>query len=76
MPIYEYHCEGCDADFEQLVRTTSAKARATCPDCGGHKARRKLSLFGMSSSSSSPATRSGGSSCGSCRATSCAGCRK
>jgi putative FmdB family regulatory protein len=32
MPIYEYHCEPCDHDFETLVRSSSDVPR--CPKCG------------------------------------------
>ena len=78
MPIYEYHCEQCDADFEQLVRSPSPKPTATCPGCGGSHVRRKLSLFGMSGSGAGPegAARTSRSACATCRASSCAGCRK
>jgi putative FmdB family regulatory protein len=31
MPIYEYHCPACDAQFEMLVRSTTIPA---CPQCG------------------------------------------
>jgi len=77
MPIYEFHCETCEADFELLVRSMGAKPKARCPECGGRKARRKLSLFGMSTSrDGGGAARSSRSGCASCRASSCAGCRK
>ncbi len=31
MPIFEYHCTACDAEFETLVRATTVPA---CPQCG------------------------------------------
>jgi putative FmdB family regulatory protein len=31
MPIYEYHCTACDAEFELLVRSSTVP---TCPQCG------------------------------------------
>ncbi|MFQ6034545.1 MAG: zinc ribbon domain-containing protein [Sedimentisphaerales bacterium] len=97
MPIYEYRCQQCDADFELLVRSSRDKVK--CPKCAGWRVRRKLSVFAMSPARSagiSPATMSQGlprhsdggvkrqnhgqplgpSSCTSCRATSCVGCRK
>ena len=74
MPIYEYHCQHCDADFERLVRSPSEKVR--CPECSAGRVRRKLSVFGMSSKGSGAGGTSSRSSCASCRATSCAGCRK
>lgn len=79
MPIYEFHCEKCDADFEQLFRTMDAQAKAHCPECGGTRTRRKLSLFGMSVASSrgaEPARSAGRSGCSSCARSSCAGCHR
>ena len=31
MPIHDYHCPACGADFEQLVRSSTVPA---CPHCG------------------------------------------
>jgi len=31
MPIYEYHCPACEADFELLVRSDTVPR---CPQCG------------------------------------------
>jgi putative FmdB family regulatory protein len=31
MPIYDYHCNQCQQDFELLVRASSTP---TCPHCG------------------------------------------
>jgi len=77
MPIYEFHCEKCGSDFEQLFPSSTARASAPCAKCGARKTRRKLSLFGMSSGSRSSEPRSSTrSSCASCSASSCAGCRK
>lgn len=73
MPIYEYHCGGCDRKFETLVR--NPKASVSCPECGSKKVKRLLSLF-CAHTASSPAGRGGGScegcrpgpgGCGSCR---------
>ncbi|MGH7703888.1 MAG: FmdB family zinc ribbon protein [Gemmatimonadales bacterium] len=40
MPIYEYRCTGCGADFELLVRSGT---RVTCPTCRTSKVERLLS---------------------------------
>jgi putative FmdB family regulatory protein len=48
VPIYEFHCQQCDGDFEQLVRTTSGRPAVKCPECASRKVSRKLSLFGVS----------------------------
>ncbi|HPD15465.1 MAG TPA: zinc ribbon domain-containing protein [Planctomycetota bacterium] len=80
MPIYEFHCDRCDAEFEQLFRSMESAPRATCPSCGGSRTHRKLSLFGMSTGGrreSAPEARpSGRSGCSSCVRSSCAGCRR
>jgi putative FmdB family regulatory protein len=34
MPIYEYKCQNCEKDFEELQRIT-APPLASCPFCGG-----------------------------------------
>jgi len=31
MPLYDYHCSACQADFELLVRSSTVP---TCPHCG------------------------------------------
>jgi len=76
MPIYEFHCEKCGRDFDQLFRTADVPRAVGCPRCGGKKTRRKLSLFGMKSSGGRSDGAVRRSSCGSCHASSCAGCRK
>lgn len=73
MPMYEYRCHACAADFEELVRTDDEQV--DCPECGSPEVTRKLSVFGYRSSGSSrPATSSGGSSCGSCSSGNCGSC--
>lgn len=41
MPIFDFHCTDCGADFEALVRNNST---AKCPKCGSEKLERLLSL--------------------------------
>ena len=42
MPIYEYVCMKCESHFEELVRNGE---EPSCPDCGGEKVSRQLSVF-------------------------------
>ncbi|MDX2111087.1 MAG: zinc ribbon domain-containing protein [Verrucomicrobiota bacterium] len=42
MPIYEYHCESCEHDFELLVNASSTPE---CPDCHSKKLSKKFSTF-------------------------------
>lgn len=52
MPLYEYHCEKCDSEFELLMR---AGERATCPSCGSVKLEKLISVPAASSGSPSSA---------------------
>ncbi len=73
MPIYEYHCDACGADFEKLV--FGAKPAVTCEKCGSGRTEKRLSRFGMGRSSNGPSSPASGSGCGSCSSSSCAGCK-
>jgi putative FmdB family regulatory protein len=76
MPIYEYICSECGADFELLRSLSEADKGADCPHC--HKpAQRKLSTFACFSTTSAgvPTRIAGtGSSCDSCSSTDCSTC--
>ena len=41
MPLYEYHCGGCQTDVELLIR---GDERPTCPSCGGKELEKLLSV--------------------------------
>ena len=75
MPLYEYVCEKCQAKFELLRSFSRCDESVDCPVCQAPGARRKLSRGatfvkgGMGSSEGG-----GGNGCGSCGASSCAGC--
>ena len=45
MPIYEYVCEECGAEFSELRQSAYRGAPADCPECGG-EAEVKLSVPG------------------------------
>jgi putative FmdB family regulatory protein len=64
MPIYEFHCEKCDADSEILIRSSDWKG-TKCPHCGSEKISKKFSTFASSGAEkSAPAKKSGGHGCG------------
>ena len=42
MPIYEYVCEDCKNNFEELVRGNDDPTN--CPACGSSAIRRKISM--------------------------------
>jgi putative FmdB family regulatory protein len=74
MPIYEYHCETCEKDFEQLV--FGKEEPDCCPACNGKNVCRLMSACGFVSKGGGGQTVSSaaGSSCSECAATSCASC--
>jgi putative FmdB family regulatory protein len=49
MPIYEYHCQRCSSEFELLVRSDE---QPSCPECGGRKLEKLLSVPAAHSASS------------------------
>ncbi|MBI9076762.1 MAG: zinc ribbon domain-containing protein [Desulfatibacillum sp.] len=75
MPIYEFHCNKCDKNFEQLLMGSDKPA---CPKCSSEDVGRLLSACGFVSKGSSgqTETRSAGvaSSCAGCSSTSCSSC--
>jgi putative FmdB family regulatory protein len=75
MPVYEYHCNACGADFEKLVFGSATEI--SCDKCGSTNTDKLLSRFGMGrSSNASSAGDSGGTSgCGGCSSSSCADCK-
>jgi putative FmdB family regulatory protein len=40
MPLYDFHCPQCSADFELLMRSSDTPA---CPTCGSHAVNRLIS---------------------------------
>ncbi len=70
MPIYEYHCNGCNEEFEVLV---FGNKEVNCPKCASKDVKKKLSAFGMSGVEKPFAGSSSG--CTSCSKGSCSSCR-
>ena len=74
MPIYEFHCDECDKDFEYLVMGSD---KPECPTCKTRNIRRLLSTCGfLSKGEGGQVTRASAAdtSCSGCSATSCASC--
>jgi putative FmdB family regulatory protein len=67
MPLYEFHCVGCDRDSEVLVRTTRWEG-TPCPHCGSVKLEKKLSVFAAGGEPAEPAPDCTGNpgACGRC----------
>lgn len=55
MPIYEFTCDDCGQEFEQLIASMGDKA--PCPNCESKNVSRKFSTFAAHNQAS------GGSKC-------------
>ena len=65
MPIYEYRCKQCEAEFEKYV--PGATTAVACPTCASEQVMRKLSVFGLKTVGalqSSGMSGGGGGCCG------------
>lgn len=79
MPIYEYRCEKCGCEFEELV---SGDATPACPKCSSGETRKLMSACRHSAGHNPggyqghtvPAP-SGGGGCAGCSGGSCATCK-
>jgi putative FmdB family regulatory protein len=63
MPIFEYTCKSCGAEFEKLMRASTV---LDCPSCNGTELDKKLSVFATAASSDSASLAAGPSPCDSC----------
>ena len=43
MPIYEYRCQQCGHDFEEMQKFSDPPVER-CPECGSLEAQRKVSV--------------------------------
>ena len=73
MPIFEFHCNSCNQDFEKLV--FGADPEVECPHCGQTKVEKLMSACCSKIGDKLTASSGGGqSSCTGCSATSCSSC--
>ncbi len=42
MPITEYRCKKCSAEFEQIRSMAAMDKRRACPECGSRATERRL----------------------------------
>lgn len=63
MPIFEYICKECNRQFEALV---FGAEKAECPSCHSKKLEPQLSVFAVSTKSSSGSSMSAHGPCASC----------
>ncbi len=74
MPIYEYLCQDCGAEFEMLRSMKDAAAPARCKSCHSEHTTRQLSVFYSKSAGRVAATTSSSSGCSGCSGGSCGSC--
>jgi len=65
MPLYEYRCNTCDGNFEQMMRFSEADIPPACPECGSPDTIKKISRVGSFGDSTGTGAYTSGSSCGS-----------
>jgi putative FmdB family regulatory protein len=66
MPLFEYRCRDCDASFEKITHRDRSDS-VVCPECGGSRSRRLLSMFATISQTSDMSMSNlsgGGCACG------------
>ncbi|HQK16329.1 MAG TPA: zinc ribbon domain-containing protein [Polyangiaceae bacterium] len=75
MPVYEFICDECQHEFEELV--FSMDEPVSCPRCGSGGANKVLSRFAFKCGSTFRSSSSKGDSCCGCHPgpSGCAGCR-
>ncbi len=77
MPIYEYRCERCDTEFEEIV--ASSDENPVCPACGCSDTRKLMSCCchgggGSDGESGAGYSGGGGGGCAGCSGGNCASC--
>ena len=61
MPVYEYRCRSCGAEFEIMSRSYSADPGLKCPSCGAASPRKVFSAPALVKNTCGD---SGGTCCG------------
>ena len=76
VPIREYRCSRCGAQFEVLVLPGEDESALTCPKCQSKEIRRRMSVFcGRVPNGGTGATKAGpGGGCSSCSGGNCSTC--
>jgi len=65
MPIFEFICQECGQEFEELLRNASVIAEVSCPICKSPEIARKISVFAAPASGGKATAYWGGSTPGS-----------
>ena len=70
MPIFEFCCDKCGREFEELVMSSSEKI--SCPECKSEDVKKLMSTASFKSSGNF--SSSTGSSCSGCTSSNCSSC--
>lgn len=54
MPLYEYACLDCGAEFEKLVLRAGEAEEVRCPKCGSGRLEERISSFASVPSGGAP----------------------
>lgn len=54
MPLYEYKCNDCGFQFEELRNIADMNQPIKCPKCGLEDVKKQLSTFGVKGNTSEP----------------------
>ena len=75
MPLYEFYCEVCNEYFDVRRTLSQGTDNVTCPLCTGDRVQRIFTpVIALRSNGSGGVSLIGGSGCGGCTITNCAGC--
>jgi putative FmdB family regulatory protein len=67
MPIYEYRCQACGAEFEEISLSATSADGVACRACASRRVTRLLSAFAVHAGAESPTIPAAGP-CGACGA--------
>jgi|Deesub1362B_J571_1020462.scaffolds.fasta_scaffold01736_7 putative FmdB family regulatory protein len=71
MPIYEFECQACHEEFEELVMGGNASIH--CPSCGSERVKKLMSAAAFKCNGNFVSTTSSGG-CSGCSSHSCSSC--
>lgn len=76
MPVYDYKCRKCGAEFEKFLSSLSSASTVKCEKCGSARVEKLITGCAISSAgkSESAGSSKSSSSCGTCSGGTCSTC--
>ena len=74
MPIYEFKCDFCKNEFEEICLSTETGRNIECPKCNKTGSEKLISKFAFCSDGKSSSQTDKGSGCSSCATHNCSSC--